>query len=306
MQELIDELEEDVLKKLLHSMSSSIACTICQEIMFTPFILNCGHSFCYNCLKEWFKNRQECPLCRAKLKRPPQVNLTLRDIVNGFTTILDSAQVNKSKEMLLKDYENDVSEHNLFHRTFNNLIETTLDRSDGVPRCSRCLWEAHGSSCLNCGATFIDDRESDEGEDLYFSDFEMEEREPAEEDDEDDEDSVGSSFLDDRELNEINDDLEDAYLDVLDDDGEDGVASDHLSSGSQWHGFSDDDSMASSLSGDEEVEYEISEDAIRRIYEDVQSGSEDGSDDTEELGVPRARRGRTIVYSDSDNTDSDD
>jgi hypothetical protein len=39
-------------------------CAICSEQMFTEFyILECGHTFHYNCLQRWTKNT--CPLCRT-------------------------------------------------------------------------------------------------------------------------------------------------------------------------------------------------------------------------------------------------
>lgn len=46
-------------------------CTICFEnISFEDNCLtNCNHNFCVKCLDEWFKkNKDTCPLCRAKIK----------------------------------------------------------------------------------------------------------------------------------------------------------------------------------------------------------------------------------------------
>lgn len=41
-------------------------CLICLEYMIKGDkikILECGHVYHYNCIKEWFKRKRECPLC---------------------------------------------------------------------------------------------------------------------------------------------------------------------------------------------------------------------------------------------------
>ena len=49
-------------------------CSICLEKLdkqkdksFVPIKLPCGHMFHYNCLSEWYTNRQSCPFCRAQI-----------------------------------------------------------------------------------------------------------------------------------------------------------------------------------------------------------------------------------------------
>lgn len=294
MQQAMEEADEALLRTVTKGVSGSLNCTVCQELMFVPFILSCGHTFCYSCLREWFKSRPDCPLCRHKVGRPPTLNIIVRELLNGMITYLGTDSIVTAKSEADKVYEEDVKEHNLFERVFNNLIETTLDRSDGVPRCSRCLWEAHGSSCLNCGATFIDDRQSDEGEDLYFSDFDMEERASE---DEDDEGSDGSSFLDNRDINAIEDDLYDPFPELQDDD-EDGTPENE----SHWHGFSDSDGYLS-LEDDEDDVQEL-QSAVRRVKEDVDSSdSEESSDHLETRRNKRAAR--VIVSDDEDEDDAD-
>ena len=61
-----------VLKKVESQCSEDdVFCTICQEdISRDSFIykLKCGHMFCSlnNCLSEWFKNNDTCPVCRKQ------------------------------------------------------------------------------------------------------------------------------------------------------------------------------------------------------------------------------------------------
>ena len=42
-------------------------CTICLEEIKESITLKCSHSFCYNCIDEWYKQKQTCPLCRKKI-----------------------------------------------------------------------------------------------------------------------------------------------------------------------------------------------------------------------------------------------
>ena len=42
--------------------------------------LNCGHTFCENCLYEWQKKKSNCPLCRTEIKHKVPVR-----IIDEFT-----------------------------------------------------------------------------------------------------------------------------------------------------------------------------------------------------------------------------
>lgn len=40
-------------------------CAICYTVMVEPVTLECNHSFCRICLKTFFQQKIECPMCRA-------------------------------------------------------------------------------------------------------------------------------------------------------------------------------------------------------------------------------------------------
>ncbi|XP_001342275.1 E3 ubiquitin-protein ligase TRIM35 [Danio rerio] len=62
-------------------------CPVCQDIFKTPVILSCSHSFCQECLQQFWrsKNTQECPVCRRRSsKGHPPVNLALKNLCELF------------------------------------------------------------------------------------------------------------------------------------------------------------------------------------------------------------------------------
>lgn len=84
----------------LLSFEKELICSICTEVLYTPLtILNCLHTFCGSCLKEWFYhqhrkasssrssssagNPYSCPTCRAEV-RDVQHNATVSNLLELF------------------------------------------------------------------------------------------------------------------------------------------------------------------------------------------------------------------------------
>ena len=42
-------------------------CTICLETCKDPYALKCKHVFCTDCIIEWLKNADTCPICRSNI-----------------------------------------------------------------------------------------------------------------------------------------------------------------------------------------------------------------------------------------------
>ncbi|XP_039639103.1 E3 ubiquitin-protein ligase TRIM39-like [Perca fluviatilis] len=70
------------------SMSEeNFCCSVCHEIFRDPVLLSCSHSFCKDCLKSWWaeKQTQECPVCKRRSSRPePPRNLELKKLCESF------------------------------------------------------------------------------------------------------------------------------------------------------------------------------------------------------------------------------
>jgi hypothetical protein len=48
--------------------NSKMECPVCYNETSVYQTLQCGHEFCIGCSETWFKLKQSCPICRAKIK----------------------------------------------------------------------------------------------------------------------------------------------------------------------------------------------------------------------------------------------
>ncbi|XP_036008025.1 nuclear factor 7, brain-like [Fundulus heteroclitus] len=68
-------------------LEEDLCCPVCQDIFKDPVILSCSHSFCKECLKNWWREKaaQECPVCkRRSSKVQPPLNLVLKNLCETF------------------------------------------------------------------------------------------------------------------------------------------------------------------------------------------------------------------------------
>ncbi|XP_039541232.1 nuclear factor 7, ovary-like [Pimephales promelas] len=66
------------------------SCPVCQEIFKDPVVLSCSHSFCKECIQQFWRTKetqetQECPVCRRKSSNiHPPCNLVLKNLCESF------------------------------------------------------------------------------------------------------------------------------------------------------------------------------------------------------------------------------
>ncbi|XP_047203510.1 nuclear factor 7, brain-like [Girardinichthys multiradiatus] len=68
-------------------LEEDLCCPVCQDIFKDPVLLSCSHSFCKECLKNWWREKpvQECPVCkRRSSKDKPPLNLALKNLCETF------------------------------------------------------------------------------------------------------------------------------------------------------------------------------------------------------------------------------
>ncbi|XP_071403278.1 E3 ubiquitin-protein ligase TRIM21-like [Centroberyx affinis] len=64
------------------SLEQHLACSICLDVFEEPVTTACGHSFCKSCLRRNIVyNDMMCPLCKQHLRKTPEVNIVLRNLV---------------------------------------------------------------------------------------------------------------------------------------------------------------------------------------------------------------------------------
>ncbi|XP_073797382.1 uncharacterized protein isoform X2 [Danio rerio] len=71
----------------LRVSEEGLSCPICSEIFKTPVLLSCSHSFCRQCLQQFWRNTesQNCPVCRRRSsKLKPPVNLALQNLCESI------------------------------------------------------------------------------------------------------------------------------------------------------------------------------------------------------------------------------
>ncbi|KAI3370014.1 hypothetical protein L3Q82_024439 [Scortum barcoo] len=64
-----------------------LCCPVCHDVFRDPVLLSCSHSFCKDCLKSWWREKQtqECPLCKRRSSRSePPCNLVLKKLCEAF------------------------------------------------------------------------------------------------------------------------------------------------------------------------------------------------------------------------------
>ncbi|XP_034433387.1 tripartite motif-containing protein 35-like [Hippoglossus hippoglossus] len=80
-----------------------LCCAVCHDVFRDPVILSCSHSFCEDCVKSWWKDKEvkECPVCkrRSSMEEPP-VNLALKILCETFLQERDHALCSLHSEKL--------------------------------------------------------------------------------------------------------------------------------------------------------------------------------------------------------------
>ncbi|XP_033988851.1 nuclear factor 7, ovary-like [Trematomus bernacchii] len=67
-------------------LEEDLCCTVCHDIFKDPVVLSCSHSFCRDCLQNWWTEKviKECPLCKRSSVYEPPCNLVLKNLCETF------------------------------------------------------------------------------------------------------------------------------------------------------------------------------------------------------------------------------
>lgn len=158
-------------RKDLEGIKSLVTCTICNQLLYEPYTLACGHTYCYSCLGNWFASVPEktCPDCRERVLLMPASAFLVKQIVETFIAQAELMPADESveqhnerkKEEAALVLEDKNSVLGLFKGKFRSRAAAgrtlMFDEADGVERCVECGHEYEGSDqCFNCGLVFND------------------------------------------------------------------------------------------------------------------------------------------------------
>ncbi|XP_062242613.1 zinc-binding protein A33-like [Platichthys flesus] len=67
-------------------LEEDLCCPVCHDVFRDPVILSCSHSFCKDCVKSWWKDKEvkECPLCKRRHSKGLPPNLVLKNLCETF------------------------------------------------------------------------------------------------------------------------------------------------------------------------------------------------------------------------------
>ncbi|KAI2666948.1 Nuclear factor 7, ovary [Labeo rohita] len=70
----------------LNISADDLSCPVCCEIFKDPVLLSCSHSFCKECLQQFWRTKEtrECPVCRRLSSHDPLCNLVLKNLCDSL------------------------------------------------------------------------------------------------------------------------------------------------------------------------------------------------------------------------------
>uniref|UniRef100_A0A672YIS0 Uncharacterized protein n=1 Tax=Sphaeramia orbicularis TaxID=375764 RepID=A0A672YIS0_9TELE len=112
--------------------SGFLSCHVCSETFKDPVSLSCNHSFCSNCLKEfWEKTKNKnCPICKRKSsKDEPLVNFSLKELADSFVGRLNvgSSETEKGEKKVEVVCSKHQEEPKLFCKDENRAVCSICD-----------------------------------------------------------------------------------------------------------------------------------------------------------------------------------
>ncbi|XP_056103552.1 nuclear factor 7, brain-like [Rhinichthys klamathensis goyatoka] len=86
----------------LNVSAEELSCPVCCDIFKAPVLLSCSHSFCKECLQQFWRTKktQECPVCRRRSSKDnPPYNLVLKNLCESFLTERNETVSSGSEEI---------------------------------------------------------------------------------------------------------------------------------------------------------------------------------------------------------------
>ena len=112
-------------------INSEFECPICNDILFHPITINCGHTFCKDCLANCLKTKQICPICRYPtfLTHNLKENIAITNLIRSkFPKIIEYRENRENKEN--KELNKEITYKNVdFTKFYNDYSQYSEDDS---------------------------------------------------------------------------------------------------------------------------------------------------------------------------------
>lgn len=131
----------------IDSSSSSLNCPLCMDIYIKPINIDCGHTFCQNCIKLSLLYNPDCPLCRKSYNSDKIEDLISDKNLNRQieNKIIDVIGVEKYNEKLLQlKAQTSKINNNQIQIEYGNLAEPmTRDNRFNLNGKTKCKWTVY-------------------------------------------------------------------------------------------------------------------------------------------------------------------
>ncbi|THW42454.1 hypothetical protein D6D21_05859 [Aureobasidium pullulans] len=165
-----------ILRGDFDDLRQLITCKVCERLLYEPYVISCGHTYCYSCLCTWFatSKKKTCPNCRDIITQPPAPSYVIKEMANIFMRrhdlLPDGETIEQHEQwkfeeadLVRKDKNNtDPRTGGLFRGVFKPRrprVHPIHDPIDHIDRCPECNWEVERGLCGQCG--LLMDRNSD-------------------------------------------------------------------------------------------------------------------------------------------------
>ncbi|XP_041814717.1 E3 ubiquitin-protein ligase rnf8 isoform X2 [Chelmon rostratus] len=105
--------KEEVVTQVTEVLENELQCIICSELFIEAVILNCAHSFCCHCIKQWRKKKDECPICRQPIQSQTRC-LALDNCINSMVENL-SLDMKARRQTLITERKADSAQVMVIH-----------------------------------------------------------------------------------------------------------------------------------------------------------------------------------------------
>ncbi|XP_034017877.1 E3 ubiquitin-protein ligase rnf8 isoform X2 [Thalassophryne amazonica] len=119
--------KEEVVTQVTEVLENELQCIICSELFIQAVILNCAHSFCSHCIKQWRRKKDECPICRQAIQSQTRC-LALDNCIDRMVENL-SLDMKMRRQALVAERKGECAEVMVIHDDDSSTSDSDSDGS---------------------------------------------------------------------------------------------------------------------------------------------------------------------------------